>query len=325
MVNTSTRRLIYVCSRDHAYTFRDMPAQLRERGVSGRVLSYEKLWGCRWLPRGTYVMTDFDRLSPVEHEMAGRLHDHLREAGLPVLNNPRHYRPRDSLLKLLHAEGLNGFTCCLPSAGERPRRYPVFLRTIAAHRGNLSDLLHDPAAADAALLRAIDNGFLLRDLIFVEYAAEPQTDTGSFQKHAAFRVGPHIIRANTVNDASWMAKNGTEGIASAAQYLAERAEMDNYPHHRYVMQVFELAGLQFGRLDFGIVAGRPQAYEINTNPTMSLTLAHRDANRRETMGLVRSRLASALTDMTQPVSRLPLRVPKYFKRRYVLGFRPRRF
>ncbi|OYT99525.1 MAG: hypothetical protein CFE40_06725 [Burkholderiales bacterium PBB1] len=325
MVNISTRRLIYVCSRDHAYTFVGLPEQLRERGVTGRVLSYETLWSCRLLPRGTYVMTDFDRLSPVEHEMAGRLHDHLQEAGLPVLNNPRHYRPRDSFLKMLHAEGLNGFTCYLPSAGERPQRYPVFLRTIAAHRGTLSDLLHDQVAADTALLQAIDHGYLLRDLIFVEYAAEPQPDTGSFQKHAAFRVGPHIIRANTVNDAGWVAKNGTEGLASAEQYLAERAEMDTYPHHDYVMKVFELAGLQFGRLDFGIVCGRPQAYEINTNPTMSLTLAHRNAIRSETMRLVRSRLASALADVTQPVSRLPLRVPKYFKKRFVLGHRPRRF
>lgn len=325
MVNTSARRLIYLCSQDHAYTFSDMPEQLRERGVSGRVLSYEKLWGCRWLPRGTYVMTDFDRLSPVENEIAGRLHDHLREAGLPVLNNPRHFRPRDSLLKALHAEGLNGFTCCLPAAGEWPRRYPVFLRTIAAHRGALSELLHDRAAAEAALAQAIDSGHLIRDLIFIEYAAEPQPDTGSFQKHAAFRVGPHIIRANTVNDAGWMAKTGSEGIASQAQYLAERAEMDSYPHHDYVMQVFELAGLQFGRLDFGIVAGRPQAYEINTNPSMTLTVAHPNATRSETVGLVKSRLASALADVTQPVSRLPLAVPKYFKKRFMAGHRPRRF
>lgn len=325
MVNTSTRRLIYVCSRDHAYTFGDLPERLREQGVAGRVMSYERLWGGRLLPRGTYVMTDFDRLSPVEHEIAGRLYDHLRQAGLPVLNNPRHHRPRDSLLKMLHAEGLNGFTCYLPGAGERPQRYPVFLRTIAAHRGTLSGLLHDEAAADVALRGAIDSGFPLRDLIFVEYAAEPQPDTGSFQKHAAFRVGPHIIRANTVNDAGWVAKNGSEGVASASQYLAERAEMDAYPHHHYVMRVFELAGLDFGRLDFGIVAGRPQAYEINTNPTMQLTVTHPNATRSETMGLVRSRLTSALAEMAQPVSRVPLWLPKYFKKRLVVGYRPRRF
>ena len=325
MVNFRARRLIYVCSRDHAYTFGDLPKQLREHGVSACVLSYETLWGCRLLPRGTYVMTDFDRLSPSEHEIAGHLYDHLRDAGLPVLNNPRHYRPRDSLLKLLHAEGLNGFTCYLPCAGERPRRFPVFLRTIAAHRGTLSELLHDQASADAALFEAIDRGFLLRDLVFVEYAAEPQADTGSFQKHAAFRVGPHIVRANTVNDAGWMAKTGTEGIASAEQYVVERAEMDDYPHRHFAMQVFELAGLEFGRLDFGIVAGRPQAYEINTNPMMQLSLAHPNLIRRETLGLVRSRLASAFADMTQPVSRLPLRVPKYFKKRIIIGHRPRRF
>ncbi len=325
MVKASVRRLIYVCSQDHAYTFRDIPEQLRGHCVSARVLSYEKLWGCRWLPRGTYVMTDFDRLSPVENEIAGRLHDHLREAGLQVLNDPRRFRPRDCLLKALHAEGLNGFTCWLPAAGEWPQRYPVFLRTIAAHRGALSELLVDRTAADAALTQATRNGHLIRDLIFVEYAAEPQPDTGSFQKHSAFRVGPHIIRANTVNDVSWMAKTGSEGVASTAQYVAERAEMDFYPHHDYVMRVFEFAGLEFGRLDFGIVAGRPQTYEINTNPSMTLTVAHPNATRSKTMELVKSRLASALADVASPVSWLPLRVPKYFKKRFIAGRRPRRF
>lgn len=325
MVNTSVRRLIYVTSQDHAYTFGDMAQQLRAHGVSARTLSYEKLWGCKWLPRGTYVMTDFDRLSPVENEAAGRLHDHLREAGLPVLNNPRHFRPRDSLLKALHAEGLNGFTCCLPAAGEWPQRYPVFLRTVAAHRGTLSDLLHDRAAADAALEQAVNQGHPVRDLMFVEYAAEPQPDTGSFQKHAAFRIDGHIVRANTVNDVNWMAKNGSKGVASQAQYDAERAEMTTYPRRDYVMRVFELAGMQFGRLDFGIVAGRPQAYEINTNPTMALSEAHPNSTRRETMGLIKSRLAAALAEMAQPVSRWPLFVPKLFKKGFTAGRRPRRF
>ncbi len=193
------------------------------------------------------------------------------------------------------------------------------------HRGALTDLLHDRAAADAALSRALGSGGLMRDLVFVEYAAEPQPETGSFQKHAAFRVGPHIIRANTVNDANWMAKAGSEGVASAAHYLAERSEMDAYPHHDYVMRVFEFAGLQFGRLDFGIVAGRPQTYEINTNPMMKLTATHPNAVRSETMGLVKSRLVSALAEAAQPVSWLPLPVPKYFKKRFVAGHRPWRF
>ncbi len=325
MVNTSTRRLIYVTSQDHAYTFGDMAQQLLAHGVSASTLSYEKLWGCKWLPRGTYVLTDFDRLSPVENEAAGRLHDHLQAVGLPVLNNPRHFRPCDSLLKALHAEGLNGFTCCLPAAGEWPQRYPVFLRTVAAHRGTLSDLLHDRAAAEAALGQAMKQGHPVRDLMFIEYAAEPQPDTGSFQKHAAFRIGGHIVRANTVNDVSWMAKKGAKGVASQAQYDTERAEMDAYPHHDYVMQVFEFAGLQFGRLDFGIVAGRPQAYEINTNPTMALSQTHPNAVRAETMELVKSRLASALAHVAQPVSRWPVFVPNLFKRRFIAGQRPRRF
>jgi len=181
----------------------------------------------------------------------------------------------------------------------------VFLRTIAAHRGALTELRPNRAAAGAALARAIDCDCLILDLIFVEYAAERQPDTGGFQKHAAFRAGPHIIRAYTASDVGWMAKTGSEGVASKAQYRAERDEMDHCPHRNSVMRVFEFAGLQFGRLYFDIVAGRPQAYDINTNPSMTQTVTHPNATRRETMGLVQSRLASALADLTQRVSRLP--------------------
>src|SRR5690606_12478798 len=121
-------------------------------------------------------------------------------------------------------------------------------------------------AAKGALEAALLAGYPVRDLLFVEYAAETDPETGGFQKHSAFKIGDRIIRANTVNDKSWMAKNGTRGMATPAQYREERLEMDAYPHEEFVRRVFDAAGLDFGRIDFGIVEGRPQAYEVNSNP-----------------------------------------------------------
>lgn len=49
--------------------------------------------------------------------------------------------------------------------------------------------------------------------------------------------------------------------------------------HRFVTEhtfaeamrpVFDLAGIEYGRVDFGVVDGRPQIYEINSNPDLKL-------------------------------------------------------
>src|SRR5690606_36355005 len=37
-----------------------------------------------------------------------------------------------------------------------------------------------------------------------------------------------------------------------------------------LMAAFEAGGIEFGRADFGIVDGRVQIYEINTNPTLGV-------------------------------------------------------
>ena len=288
------RKLVYVTTRAHAYTFETWPALLRPRRVSVRLTSYENLLAAPRATRATYILTDFDRLSSSELEAAVHLHDALQAAGLPVLNDPRRFRPRASLLKHLHQLGINSYTCQLPAASEPPKRFPVFLRTIARHRGVLSELLPDLASCDEALSRALSEGYPLSDLVFVEYAAAPHPQTGAFQKLSAFRIGDRIIRANTVNDTHWMAKTGIMGLASAAQYHEERLEMASYPLRDYVMRVFEHANLDFGRLDFGHAGGRYEAYEINTNPYMKMALEHPNADRAAMLSIMQEQLIDAL-------------------------------
>ncbi len=297
-VNTR-RRLIYVATRDHSYTFADLPQLLRKKGVDAKVWSYDRLYRSRHLPRATYVFSDLDRLSPTLLEVTAKLYMRIKEQGLTALNDPRGFRHRAAMLKALHKAGINRFTCHLPGAGEWPDRYPVFLRTIAAHRGIIGDLLADESAARKAMARAFTKGFPISDLVFVEYAATPDPVTKAFQKHAAYRIGPHIVRANTVNDTDWRAKNGIAGIATAAQYQAELAEYDHYPHDAFVRAVFDFAGIEFGRIDFGIVQGLPQVYEINTNPYMSVRMTHDNADRRATMAAFRAGLVRAFADITQ--------------------------
>ena len=50
----------------------------------------------------------------------------------------------------------------------------------------------------------------------------------------------------------------------------ERAFVAENPHNDQLQEVFELANIQYGRIDYAVVDGRLQVWEINTNP---MTLA----------------------------------------------------
>jgi hypothetical protein len=88
-------------------------------------------------------------------------------------------------------------------------------------------------------------------------------------------------------------------MATPQQYLAERLEMDGFPHEGFVKTAFEFAGFDFGRIDFGIVGGEPQIYEINSNPYMQFNLQHDNPDRMETMEIMETRLVESLADLTK--------------------------
>ena len=299
--NAGRPRIVYVCTRDHFYTFRSPKTWLEDRGVAVAIADFERLLCCDALPPATYILTDFDRLSPTELTVMGHLYQRLSAAGLTVLNDPRRFCDRAGLIRRLRRAGLSDFDCWLPAHGERPDRYPVFLRTISGHRGVQGDLLTDAGAVEAALSAAAAEGLPESDLVLIEYAAEPHPETGRFQKRAGHRVGAAIVRGATVNDSDWIAKFGVEGGATAAQYAEERAEMEDDPWRETVAAVFDVAGMDYGRIDFGLVGGRPQIYELNTNPSVGGKLEHPNEDRVQTL----KKLAAQLTDALAAIARPP--------------------
>ena len=57
---------------------------------------------------------------------------------------------------------------------------------------------------------------------------------------------------------------------------------------------FEVAGIEYGRADFGIVKGRPQIYEINTNPEIKFGSNHPFPQRVESGRLSKANYFEAL-------------------------------
>lgn len=314
-VKPDVPRLITVTTGHNKWTVRQLRRAVASRGIRHDLWTYNQLFSKRRLPRATYVFTDFDRLMAWHIELAARIYLRLQDDGLTVLNDPREYVPRWAYLKRLYADGINDFTCWLPMLGERPDRYPAFLRTVHAHRSVDSGLLHSQSDADAALSDALGRGLTLNDLVFVEYAAEPGAGGKTFRKFAAYRIGDRVVRAVTVTDKDWVAKIGAKGSASDAEYAQDLAEHRDYPRADMVRACFDVAGMTYGRIDYGLVGGRPQIYELNTNPTLGFSRKHPKADRRAAIDLKNEQFLDAIelicqTD-TGPMVRVGDAVPRY--------------
>ena len=184
-------------------------------------------------------------------------------------------------------------TCALPI-------YPVFLRNEAAHRGPIGDLIADAAALGQRIDQALAAGYPRRDLMIVQYAAEPALP-GLFRKMAAFKIGDRMVPALCVHEADWRTKQGTLGIATPALYEEERDIIVDNRHGEMLRPAFAIAEMDYGRADFGLPGGKLAVYEINSNPAISGNRAdHPSSFRREAFELWRKQYLAALEAIDTP-------------------------
>lgn len=241
--------------------------------VDFTVLPYHRALSSPRLPRATYIFADMDRLGFWELELSARLYRLLRGAGVRTLNDPALVKQRFALLRALRREGRNDFQVYRVDDEEQPGRFPVFLRTESAHRGALSALLHTQEDVDTAVSNALSSGIPRRELMLVEYCAEPIGD-GLFRKLSVYRVGPRMVPTLAVHESTWHAKSGELGIADQAVYEDEYASVTANRYGEMIKPYFDIAHVDYGRADFGFVCGKPQVYEINTNPYIKTVKSH---------------------------------------------------
>lgn len=258
--------IIIFTTKSHRYTHESVAA---EPGANVRVISYEDLNRTTELPRATYIFTDVDRLIPKVRVHAAQVYRQLQNAGAKVLNNPARMLSRFGLLRALHRAGVNDFDAYRVENLEEPRRWPVFLRVEGTHAEPVSGLLDTPAELDAAIEKAVGEGSPRSALLAIEYAAEPVLP-GLFRKLSAFRVGDRLLGYTCVHDDQWLVKYGKPAIAPPELYEEEYRFVAECPHADILLKAFDIAGMDYGRVDYGLVDGRPQIYEINSNPDLKL-------------------------------------------------------
>lgn len=253
--------------------FTDTVAEITERqgwpqAPPCEAVTYTHLFRSRTARPGTYIFGDIERLSDAELALASEAFRALAAAGSRVrlLNDPAKVRTRFGLLRTLRESGFNEFDAYRAEGLPRPKRFPVFVRAEWQHEPALTGLLPDQQALDEALSGLIAAGRPLRGLIVIEYRAEPAAP-GLFRRYGTFRLGGAVFLDHVVTEDSWNVKWGKLGLVGDDVYArddtAVRANLFEQPLRR----AFELAGIDYGRADFGLVGGdRPQVYEINTNP-----------------------------------------------------------
>jgi hypothetical protein len=283
-----------VLTRGHAYTHEAVCADRRAPPLE--VLDYDRLLASRSVPRAPHVFTDLDRLGAFDLELAALVYRRLANHGVRVLNDPARALTRFALLRALHEAGINDFNAYRVDERVPPARYPVFLRREHGHGKPVSDLLGDRDAVERAVERAVEQGVPHSSLLIVEFAAEPVAP-GLYRRLSTWRVGERLVAAPAVHQDGWLVKYGKLNAATPALYDDDLRIVRENPHEPVLRRVFEIAAIEYGRADFSLVRGRPQVYEINTNPKVAQGAAHPSELRQESQRLAWEGYLAALRDL----------------------------
>ena len=232
-----------------------------------RVVPTESLPTLTSATPGVYVLSGLDQLSPRLFAFVAAFHDALDgRPDVRFLNRPSRTWQRARLLDELHKRGLNQFRAVNITADFTSLRYPVFLRDWRVHGGPISPMLRTAAQVESAIGRALLQGHEPDNLLVVEFC-DTADAAGYYRKYAAFVVGVHVVPRSLSYSRQWMLKFG--GSEFSQQMVdEENAYLFDNPHEAALKEIFSLAGVEYGRIDYSMKDGRIQTWEINLNPTI---------------------------------------------------------
>ena len=249
-------------------------------------ITYDDLLAAPALPRATYCFADVELLPVHQRDQATELWNRLAARGDRLLNHPTRTLRRYELLRTLHRAGRNRFTVHRPSDDLSGVRYPVFVRGENDHDGSRTELLADRPALDAALA-----GFADHDrarLLVVEFCDTADVH-GTYRKYAAFVVGGTVLARHLMFSTDWQVKEAD--LREPELLREELAYVEANPDEAQLREVFELANVAYGRVDYSRLDGELQVWEINTNPTIVMSTYHQRRQRAPVRDLFATRLA----------------------------------
>jgi hypothetical protein len=239
-----------------------------------RILHYEDLAQPREFIRGTYVLAALDRLTPAIAQLLFEMHQQLKQIdGIRFLNHPRKTLQRFELLSELSLRGRNDFRAVRASMDLKSLRFPVFLREERLHEGAISPLLNSFSELRQAIGRALVQGHKLKNLLVVEFC-DTANEEGFYRKYGAFVVGTRVIPRSLNYGRHWMLKHSQTEF-TMPMVREELEYVSQNPHQQQLLEIFNLAQVEYGRIDYSLKDGKVQTWEINLNPTIGRGLRPR--------------------------------------------------
>ncbi len=256
--------IVYLVTADHAYTLnrylQEWAPELVERIQP--IFYEESPW--EWLDlEATYIFSDIERLNADELQQASTYADFLVSKGYRVLNHPNRTPMRLALQNFLHDTGINPFRM-FPVKDHPNPNFPVFLRLANSHQGSIGELIHSQTELDSRLANLDSRIAGAADLVIVEYC-DTRDSSGRFVKYSAMRVGKRLVPRHALSSKQWMLK--VPDIVDEHAVRVERDFLHDFPQRDALENIFSVANIDFGRIDFGLQDGEIRVWEINTNPT----------------------------------------------------------
>jgi len=248
----------------------------------------------RSLPPRAGIFSDFERLRPWRWRIVKKLAAEIR--GEPdvrvLLNDPERYAGRFQLMRLLHERQINEFQARRVDQLGGDVRFPIFLRSEVDHRGAITGLLHSRDEVQQALSKlSLRNRLRKKHLIALEYC-DCSDGQGLFRKYSAMKIGNALVPRHVLFSRNWVTKHAD--VVSDASVEEENEFLESFPHATQLAEVFRLAGIDYGRVDYGVKNGRVQVWEINTNPIVVPWPGGIDPRRLPSQKISAARITAAL-------------------------------
>jgi hypothetical protein len=264
--------MIFLVHKHHRYTIEGYLESRWCQELAGRIriLSYHDLLRMSELPEDTYIFCDHERLTKEHTDLAISIWRQLENSGKPIqlLNNPAKVLRRYHLLQTLFVTGRNFFNVMRATDAWQHLRYPVFVRKADDHAGSLTPLLHSQPEVEQALEDLTPRFRSGRTNLLVIEFCDTSSGSGRHRKFSAFGVRDQILPRYLSSSTDWQVKS-TGPPTETAAILEERQFFNDNPHEAWLRDVFKIAHIDYGRIDYGVLDGKPQIWEINTNPMMT--------------------------------------------------------
>ena len=232
-----------------------------------KLIHYEGLANLRKLDTGTFIFSDIERLTASQASIVNGICQQIRmfSKDSKILNQPRSVLKRFPMLKKLHERGINRYNVFPVPEIPDNLKYPVFLRRSNDHHGPRTSLIKDRDSLKRIILQAAISGINLSEIAQIEFCETICPDR-YYRRYTAFRISDRIIPGQILFSRDWQTKPGEPDNSDHLQEV--KAYQKNNPHEERLREIFDLAGIQYGRIDYSLLDGNPQVWQITTNPVL---------------------------------------------------------